>query len=28
LLDRANPKWQSRYFVDKFYVERYFSAAR
>lgn len=28
LLDRANPKWQSRYFVDKFYVEKYFSAAR
>ncbi len=28
LLDRANPKWQSRYFADKFYVEKYFSAAR
>jgi hypothetical protein len=23
LLDRANPKWQSRYFAEKFYVERY-----
>ncbi|MGI9068593.1 MAG: hypothetical protein ACR2HX_19595 [Pyrinomonadaceae bacterium] len=28
LLDRVNSKWQSRYFVDKFYVEKYFSAAR
>ena len=28
LLDRANPKWQSRYFVDKFYIEKYFGAAR
>jgi hypothetical protein len=28
LLDRVNPKWQSRYFVDKFYIEKYFSAAR
>ena len=28
LLDRANPKWQSRYFADKFYVEKYFEAAR
>ncbi|HXM47555.1 MAG TPA: hypothetical protein VN956_06770 [Pyrinomonadaceae bacterium] len=28
LLDRANPKWQSRYFVDKFYVEKYFDAAK
>ncbi len=27
LLDRANPKWQSRYFVDKFYVDRYFAQA-
>ncbi|HKQ79641.1 MAG TPA: DUF5700 domain-containing putative Zn-dependent protease [Blastocatellia bacterium] len=27
LLDRANPKWQSRYFVDKFYVDRYFTQA-
>lgn len=28
LLDRANPKWQSRYFVDKFYLEKHFGAAR
>ncbi len=28
LLDGVNPKWQSRYFVDKFYLEKYFSAAR
>ncbi|MBA3247961.1 MAG: hypothetical protein H0T63_07750 [Pyrinomonadaceae bacterium] len=28
LLDRVNSKWQSRYFVDKFYIEKYFSAAR
>ena len=28
LLDRANPKWQSRYFTEKFYVERYLSAAK
>ena len=27
-LDRVNPKWQSRYFVDKFYVEKYFGVAR
>jgi hypothetical protein len=24
LLDRVNPGWQNRYFVDKFYVEKYF----
>lgn len=24
LLDRANPKWQSRYFTEKFYVDKYF----
>jgi hypothetical protein len=28
LLDRANPKWQSHYFVDKFYVEKYFGTAK
>ncbi|HVF55363.1 MAG TPA: hypothetical protein VM934_04385 [Pyrinomonadaceae bacterium] len=28
LLDRANPEWQSRYFAEKFYVERYFGAAK
>ena len=28
LLDRANPKWQSCYFADKFHVEGYFSSAR
>ena len=24
LLDRINPDWQSRYFTDKFYLEKYF----
>jgi hypothetical protein len=24
LLDRANPRWQSRYFTEKFYLEKYF----
>ncbi|MDQ3711473.1 MAG: hypothetical protein M3388_04565 [Acidobacteriota bacterium] len=24
LLDRANPKWQSRYLTEKFYVDKYF----
>ena len=28
LLDRANPRWQGRYFTEKFYVERYLSAAK
>ena len=28
LLDRANPDWQSRYFTEKFYVDRYFNAAK
>ena len=28
LLDRVNPKWQSRYFTEKFYVEKYISAAK
>jgi hypothetical protein len=28
LLDRANPKWKERYFTDKFYMDRYFHAAR
>jgi hypothetical protein len=28
LLDRANPKWQSRYFTEKFYVDKYFSAVK
>jgi len=28
LLDRANPKWQSRYFTEKFYVDKYFSATK
>lgn len=28
LLDRANPRWQSLYFTEKFYVERYFKRAR
>ncbi len=28
LLDRANPKWQDRYFLDKFYVEKYFPLVR
>ena len=25
LLDRLNPGWQSRYFTDKFYLEKYFA---
>ncbi|HKB66581.1 MAG TPA: hypothetical protein VKC61_12065 [Pyrinomonadaceae bacterium] len=24
LLDRANPRWRQRYFVDKFYLDKYF----
>lgn len=28
LLDRANPKWRSRYLAEKFYVERYLSASK
>ncbi len=28
LLDRANLKWKERYFTDKFYVDKYFNAAR
>lgn len=28
LLDRANPKWKERYFTDKFYIDKYFNAAR
>lgn len=28
LLDRLNPKWKGRYFTDKFYVDKYFNAAR
>ncbi len=24
LLDRANPKWQSRYLTEKFYIDKYF----
>jgi len=27
LLDRANPHWRQRYFVDKFYLDKYFEAA-
>lgn len=26
LLDRFNPRWSSRYFTDKFYLDRYFRA--
>jgi hypothetical protein len=25
LLDRANPNWRSRYFTDKFYLDKYFN---
>jgi hypothetical protein len=25
LLDRVNPKWQSRYFTEKFFVDKYFN---
>jgi hypothetical protein len=28
LLDRINPRWQGRYFTDKFYVDKYFDAAK
>jgi hypothetical protein len=28
LLDRANPKWKSRYFTEMFYIDKYFSAAK
>ena len=28
LLDRINPQWQSRYFINKFYVDKYFNAAK
>lgn len=28
LLDRANPAWRRRYLTEKFYVEKYFDAAR
>ena len=28
LLDRANPKWRSRYLTEKFYVERYFERTK
>jgi hypothetical protein len=27
LLDRANPQWQSRYFAEKFYIDKYFETA-
>ncbi|MEP7036959.1 MAG: hypothetical protein ABI891_01335, partial [Acidobacteriota bacterium] len=28
LLDRANPKWQSRYLTEKFYVDKYFTNSK
>jgi hypothetical protein len=28
LLDRANPKWQSGYFTEKFYIDKYFIATK
>ncbi len=28
LLDRANPKWQSRYLTEKFYVDKYFAKTK
>jgi hypothetical protein len=28
LLDRANPKWKSRYFTEMFFSDKYFSAAK
>ena len=28
LLDRANPKWRSRYLTEKFYVEKYFEKTK
>jgi hypothetical protein len=26
LLDRVSPRWRQRYFVDKFYLDKYFEA--
>lgn len=28
LLDRTSPNWRRRYFTEKFYIDRYFSAAK
>jgi hypothetical protein len=28
LLDRANPRWRQRYFVEKFYLDKYFNPAK
>jgi len=28
LLDRVNPRWRQRYFVDKFYLDKYFAPTR
>ncbi len=28
LLDRANPRWRERYFVDKFYLDKYFDQTK
>ncbi|MCM3873291.1 MAG: hypothetical protein ND895_21625 [Pyrinomonadaceae bacterium] len=28
LLDRANPRWRSRYFTEKFYLDKYFSLTK
>jgi hypothetical protein len=28
LLDRANPRWRERYFVEKFYLDKYFHSGR
>jgi hypothetical protein len=28
LLDRVNPRWRQRYFVDKFYLDKYFEPPR
>jgi hypothetical protein len=28
LLDRTNPRWRQHYFVDKFYLDKYFDRTR
>ncbi len=28
LLDRTNPRWRQRYFVDKFYLDKYFDQTK
>jgi hypothetical protein len=28
LLDRINPRWRERYFIEKFYLDNYFAEAK